>query len=204
MFKYDSIIKNVLASRHSKNISDLISDKLNKAVNKNKKYVSAAILFPLIERKNNINVILTKRSEYMSDHPGQVCFPGGKYDSKDKTMENCAKREAMEEIGLKSDHIRILGELDKCFTGTGFKIAPVIASVSSNYIPQIDKSEVSEVFEVPLKFLINYKNRHIVSSKYEGIKYCFYEYYWKNKKIWGSTAKIIVNFCDIVKKDLNV
>ena len=204
MFKYDLIIKNVLASRHSKNISDLISDKLNKAVKKNKKYVSAAILFPLIERKNNINVILTKRSEFMSDHPGQVCFPGGKYDSKDKTMENCAKREAMEEIGLKSDHIRILGELDKCFTGTGFKIAPVIASVSSNYIPQIDKSEVSEVFEVPLKFLINYKNRHIVSSKYEGIKYCFYEYYWKNKKIWGSTAKIIVNFCDIVKKDLNV
>ena len=52
MFKYDSIVKNVLASRHSKNISDLISDKLNKAVNKNKKYVSAAILFPLIEREN--------------------------------------------------------------------------------------------------------------------------------------------------------
>ena len=202
MFKYDSIVKNVLASRHSKNISDLISDKLNKTVNK--KYVSAAILFPLIERENNINVILTKRSEYMSDHPGQVCFPGGKYDLKDKTMENCAKREAMEEIGLKSDHIRILGELDKCITGTGFKITPVIASVSSNYMPQIDKSEVSEVFEVPLKFLINYKNRHIVYSKYEGIKYSFYEYNWKNKKIWGSTAKIIVNFCDIVKKDLNV
>ena len=202
MFKYDSIIKNILASRHSKNISDLISDKLNKAVNK--KYVSAAILFPLIERKNNINVILTKRSEFMSDHPGQVCFPGGKYDLKDKSMENCAKREAMEEIGLNSDHIRVLGELDKCFTGTGFKITPIIAAVSSNYIPQIDKSEVSEVFEVPLKFLINYKNRHIVHSKYEGIKYSFYEYYWKNKKIWGSTAKIIVNFCDIVKKDLNV
>ena len=57
MFKYDSIVKNVLASRHSKNISDLISDKLNKAVNK--KYVSAAILFPLIERENNINVIFS-------------------------------------------------------------------------------------------------------------------------------------------------
>ena len=202
MIKYDSIVKNVLASRHSKNISDFISDKTNKAVNK--KYVSAAILFPLIERENNINVILTKRSEYMSDHPGQVCFPGGKFDLKDKTMENCAKREAMEEIGLKSDHIRILGELDKCFTGTGFKITPVIAAVSSNYMPLIDKREVSEVFEVPLKFLINSKNRHIVHSKYAGIKYSFYEYYWKNKKIWGSTAKIIVNFCDIVKKDLNV
>ena len=86
----------------------------------------------------------------------------------------------------------------------GIEKYPIIAAVSSNYIPQIDKSEVSEVFEVPLKFLINYKNRHIVHSKYEGIKYSFYEYYWKNKKIWGSTAKIIVNFCDIVKKDLNV
>ncbi len=204
MHKYYSIVKSLLANRNNKRISDVIADKLKKTKDKNRKYISAATLFPLIDRNDKIYVILTERSDYMNDHPGQVCFPGGKYEVSDKTMENCAKREALEEIGMKWNQINILGELDKCITSTGFQITPIVASIDYNFIPKIDKGEVSKVFEVPLEFLTNYTNRNIVSSVYKSNIYSFYEYNWENKRIWGSTAKIIVNFCDIIKEDLNI
>lgn len=204
MHKYYSIVKSLLANRNNKRISDVIADKLKKTKDKNRKYISAATLFPLIDRNNKIYVILTERSDYMNDHPGQVCFPGGKYEASDKTMENCAKREALEEIGMKWNQINILGELDKCITSTDFQITPIVAYIDYNFIPKIDKGEVSKVFEVPLEFLTNYTNRNIVSSVYKSNIYSFYEYFWEKKRIWGSTAKIIVNFCDIIKEDLNI
>lgn len=199
MKKYFSKVKTILTNRRSKSISDLITEKHISIKDTKNKYISAAILFPLIERNNKIFVILTKRSEDMNDHPGQVCFPGGKYQLSDKNMENCAKREAFEEIGIEVEKVKVLGELDICITGTGFHITPIVALIDKSYFPKIDKREVMEVFEVPLNFLLNFKNRNIILTKYNSKNYSFYEYNWGNKKIWGSTAKIIVNFCDIIK-----
>ena len=197
MYNFEDKIKKILISRNKRNINDLSRDQL---LTSGKKYISAAILFPLIQRNNDLNVILTRRPEEMMHHPGQVCFPGGKYNSNDKNMENCAKREAKEEIGIEKKCINILGELDHCFTGTGFKIAPIVALINNNYIPKVNKREVSEVFEVPLNYFLDFENRKIISNVYKGKNYSFYEYLWKDKKVWGSTAKIIVNFCDILKK----
>ena len=108
MYNFEDKIKKILISRNKRNINDLSRDQL---LTSGKKYISAAILFPLIQRNNDLNVILTRRPEEMMHHPGQVCFPGGKYNSNDKNMENCAKREAKEEIGIEKKCINILGEL---------------------------------------------------------------------------------------------
>tara|TARA_Y100001958_G_scaffold65285_1_gene43861 strand:- start:2843 stop:3385 length:543 start_codon:yes stop_codon:yes gene_type:complete len=164
-----------------------------------KKYKIAAVLFPLIEKNNNINVILTTRSKDVGSHPGQVCFPGGKLEKKDKNLINCAKREAFEEVGIKEEQLKILGEIDECITGTNYQVTPIVASISSNYIPRIQLSEVEDLFEVPLDFFFDKKNLKRKNAEYKGKSYSYYQYDWKDKKIWGSTARMIVNFCEIMK-----
>ena len=93
------------------------------------KIVVSAIL------NKNINVILTTRSKDVGSHPGQVCFPGGKLEKKDKNLINCAKREAFEEVGIKEEQVKILGEIDQCITGTNYQVTPIVASITSTYIP---------------------------------------------------------------------
>ena len=163
------------------------------------RYKVAAVLFPLIEKNKKLNVILTTRSEEVLSHPGQVCFPGGKLDKKDTNLVDCAKREAFEEVGIKDSQIKILGQIDQCITGTNYKVTPIIASISSNYIPSIQESEVADLFEVPFDFFLDKNNLKRKNADYKGKKYSYYKYDWKDKKIWGSTARMIVNFCEIMK-----
>ena len=165
----------------------------------NTNYKLAAILFPIIRVKNENKVILTTRSKDVLSHPGQVCFPGGRLDSKDKNMIECAKREAYEEIGLESNKIEILGILDNCITGTNYNVTPVVGFVNGVFKPKIQETEVADVFEVPLSYFLNKNNRKLKNASYKNKQYTFYEYKWKNRRIWGSTARIIVNFCDIIE-----
>ena len=165
----------------------------------NTKYKLAAVLFPIIRVKNENKVILTTRSEDVLSHPGQVCFPGGKLDNKDKNMIECAKREAYEEIGLQPNEIEILGILDNCITGTNYNVTPIVGFVDGVFKPKIQETEVADVFEVPLSYFLNKNNRKLKNASYKNKQYTFYEYKWKNKRIWGSTARIIVNFCDIIE-----
>jgi len=161
-------------------------------------YKIAAVLFPLIEKNNELKVILTTRSKDLPSHPGQVCFPGGKLEKADKNIIECAKRESFEEVGIKSDQINLLGQLDDCITGTNFKVTPVIGLIDSNYIPVLQENEVADIFEVPLDYFIEKNNQKIEYANYKNKSYSYYQYNWKNKKIWGSTARIIVNFCEIM------
>jgi 8-oxo-dGTP pyrophosphatase MutT (NUDIX family) len=163
------------------------------------KYKIAAVLFPLIEKNKKLNVILTTRSKKVLSHPGQVCFPGGKLDKKDRDLADCAKREAFEEVGLKDNQIKILGQIDQCITGTNYRVTPIIALINSDFIPSIQESEVADLFEVPFDFFLDKNNLKRKNADYKGKNYSYYQYDWKDKKIWGSTARMIVNFCEIMK-----
>ena len=200
MNNFYSKIEKTLSKRKELLITDMsLHDKNNNKFITEKKYKIAAVLFPLIEKKEVINLILTTRSQNVGSHPGQVCFPGGKLDKKDNSLINCAKREALEEIGLRNSQIKILGQIDECITGTDFKVTPIIGSISNNFIPKIQVSEVADIFEVPLDFFLNKNNLKRKNAEYKGKNYSYYEYNWKRKKIWGSTARMIVNFCEIMK-----
>ena len=193
-------IEKVLFNRKKLFVTDMSQNNQKKAKKIiEKKYKIAAVLFPLIEKNNNINVILTTRSKDVGSHPGQVCFPGGKLEKKDKNLINCAKREAFEEVGIKEEQVKILGEIDQCITGTNYQVTPIVASISSSYIPRIQLSEVEDLFEVPLDFFLDKKNLKRKNAEYKGKRYNYYQYDWKDKKIWGSTARMIVNFCEIMK-----
>jgi len=200
MNKFCLNIKRELINRNNNIVQDINSD--NKKTNLNldsKDYKIAAVLFPLIEQKNQLNLILTTRSKDLPSHPGQVCFPGGRLEKIDKNLIECAKREAFEEVGIKDNQIKLLGQLDDCITGTNYKVTPIIGLISSNYIPVIQEREVEDIFEVPLEFFLEKSNKKTKNTNYKGRSYSYYQFNWKDKKIWGSTARIIVNFCEIMK-----
>ncbi len=199
MNKFCLNIKKELANRHNNIIADMHLNINKKNINlDSNSYKIAAVLFPLIEKNNELKVILTTRSKDLPSHPGQVCFPGGKLEKADKNIIECAKRESFEEVGIKSDQINLLGQLDDCITGTNFKVTPVIGLIDSNYIPVLQENEVADIFEVPLDYFIEKNNQKIEYANYKNKSYSYYQYNWKNKKIWGSTARIIVNFCEIM------
>jgi len=201
MDKFCIKIKNILSSRVNDTVVDakILDEKKN--IDKsfdNKKYKLAAVLFPIIKIKDEYKVILTTRSIDVLSHPGQVCFPGGRLESGDKNMVECAKREAFEEIGIESSNIEVLGKLDNCITGTDYNVTPILAFIKGNFSPKIQEKEVADLFEVPLNFFLDKSNRKLKNAKYKNKKYTYYEFQWGEKKIWGSTARIIVNFCDII------
>ena len=69
----------------------------------------SAVLIPLFYKEDCIHVLLTQRSEQVIHHKGQICFPGGSYQSGDTTLLQTALRETEEEIGLIARDVEILG-----------------------------------------------------------------------------------------------
>ena len=191
-------IEKELLNRKKSFVNDM-STNANSLYIEEKQYKIAAVLFPLIEKNKKLNIILTTRSKEVPSHPGQVCFPGGKLEKKDLDLIDCAKREAFEEVGIKNNQIKILGQIDNCITGTNYQVTPIIALIDSNFIPSIQETEVADLFEVPFDFFIDKNNLKRKNADYKGKNYSYYQYDWKNKKIWGSTARMIVNFCEIMK-----
>lgn len=160
----------------------------------------AAVLIGLIERDAQVNVILTKRTEKLSNHSGQIAFPGGKIDEDDASPEAAALREAWEEIGLDINEVEIMGRLPDYHTGSGYRVAPIIGFVREGADFKISPDEVDYMFEVPLSFLMDEANHKITSKTWNGGERYFYEMPYKNHYIWGVTAGIIRVFNDRVFK----
>jgi len=153
---------------------------------------AAAVLVPIVLREE-LAVMLTERSHDMPSHPGQISFPGGKVEAFDATPTACALREAHEEIGLTARFVEPLGFLDSYRTGTGFQINPVVAFVQPGFSLVLDRREVLEVFEVPLKFLMDAANHQKHAREWRGRQRSFYAMPYQGRHIWGATAGMIKN-----------
>jgi len=135
----------------------------------------AAVLMPLVQRENQMNVLLTKRADKLASHSGQVAFPGGKIDATDNSPEDAALREAEEEVGLPRNRAEVLGRLPDYYTGSGYKIAPVLALMDPGVKISANPEEVDYSFEVPLSFLMNPDNHLEGSREFEGKRRYFLE-----------------------------
>jgi 8-oxo-dGTP pyrophosphatase MutT (NUDIX family) len=151
----------------------------------------AAVLVPVIDHRDGASVLLTKRTEKLRSHSGQVAFPGGRVDPEDGSVEAAALREADEEIGLKADHVEVIGRLPDYFTGSGYRIAPVLSIVRPGFTLTINPDEVDDAFEVPLGFLMDAANHQRGSRVWQDIERHFYIMPYGEKNIWGVTAGII-------------
>ena len=109
----------------------------------------AAVLIPVVDHREP-TVLLTQRSPHLSNHAGQISFPGGKIDATDASPLDAALREADEEIGLARQFIEPIGYLDLYGTAFGFRILPTVARVKPGFRLKINQGEVDDAFEVPL------------------------------------------------------
>ncbi len=163
------------------------------------KSIPAAVLIPLIRRKSEFNVIFTKRSTALKNHPGQISFPGGKVILNEETHWSCALRETKEEIGLDPKLIRKIATIPKHQTVTGFMITPFLAEITSKKVLLLpDSKEVSEIFEVPFAFLMNPKNMILHKVRYRGQAREYYAIPFGPRYIWGATARIIKSLSDMI------
>ncbi len=151
----------------------------------------AAVLFAITD-KPEPGVLLLHRPSSMRAHPGEIAFPGGKIDAGETPVEG-ALREAWEELGIRPDVVRVIGEGDLYHTHSGFAITPVIGVIPADIEIIPNPLEVARWFEVPLSFLLDPANHHEQWVEWEGSRRRYYEINWDNERTWGITAALIVN-----------
>lgn len=151
----------------------------------------AAVLIPVVDHGEESSVLLTKRTEALRSHSGQVAFPGGRIDAEDASPEDAALREAMEEVGLERRFVEVVGRMPDYVSGSGFRIAPVLAVVRPGFTLTINPDEVDSAFEVPLRFLMDPANHRRDSRVWQERERFFYRMPYEDWMIWGVTAGII-------------
>ena len=152
----------------------------------------AAVLVPLVARPDGLTVLLTRRTDHLNDHAGQISFPGGRIELSDVGPEAAALRETEEEIGLHRRHVQLLGKLPDYFIPTGFRVTPIVGWVEPTFNLALDEFEVAEAFEVPLTFVVNPSNRARQSAMRDGKLRYFYSMPFERHNIWGATAGMLV------------
>ena len=153
----------------------------------------AAVLVPVVERPRGLNILLTQRSDELPTHAGQIAFPGGKIDAGDTSPLDAALRETFEETGIERRFVEPVGYLDTFETGTGFCIVPVVGVVSHGFELVPEPGEVTDIFEVPLAFLMEPRNHIHKNVMWKGKMRSFYEMPYEGRYIWGVTAAMLRN-----------
>jgi 8-oxo-dGTP pyrophosphatase MutT (NUDIX family) len=154
----------------------------------------AAVLVALVDHGEGLNVLLTRRTEDLSHHAGQVSFPGGAVDAEDTDAIAAALRETHEEIGVGSDLIEPIGYLDTFETISDYRITPVVAWLAADYRAVPNPREVAEVFEVPLVHFLDPTKKHTLRMSYQGREREIHEFWYAGQRIWGATAAMLLNF----------
>ncbi|TDY47817.1 NUDIX domain-containing protein [Paraburkholderia rhizosphaerae] len=163
----------------------------------------AAVLIALVERDSGLTVLLTQRADHLSDHAGQVSFPGGRHEPTDADTIETALREAQEEVSLDRARVEVLGALPDYLTSTGFRVTPVVSLVHPPFTLRADTLEVADIFEVPLAFLMNPANHQVRVLRWEEGERRFFAMPYPRAEegevgrqyfIWGATAGMLRNF----------
>jgi len=158
---------------------------------------AAAVLVPIITYPERLTVLLTQRTSHLSNHSGQVAFPGGKVDPEDLNAEETALREAEEEVGLARDFVQVLGTLPVYTTGSAFMVTPVVGLVRPGFSLTPNPGEVAQVFEVPLDFLMNPANHRRHFIEFGDVRRDWFSMPYldghEERFIWGATAGLLRN-----------
>jgi 8-oxo-dGTP pyrophosphatase MutT (NUDIX family) len=151
----------------------------------------AAVLVAIIDRAEP-TVILTERPKTMRKHPGQISFPGGRIEPGEDPVA-AALREAEEEIGLPPAAVEVIGVADRYRTITGFEVTPVVGVVPPGLDLRPHPGEVADMFEAPLRYLLDPARQAVRTVEWRGRERSYYEIEWEGRRIWGATAAMIVN-----------
>jgi 8-oxo-dGTP pyrophosphatase MutT (NUDIX family) len=161
--------------------------------------IPAAVLIGVVDRPQEPAVLLTQRTDHLRDHAGQISFPGGRIEPGDASTAAAALREAEEEIGLDPARVEILGELAPYDTVTGFRIHPVVGWIAPPFALRLDRYEVADAFEVPLRFVVDPLNHRRHSLRRGALTRGYYVLPYQGRFIWGATAGMLVNFASLLR-----
>ncbi len=155
----------------------------------------AAVLVPLYIRDGELHAVFTKRRDDLRRHPGEISFPGGRYDEGEQDLRATALREAHEEIGLPADAVDVVGALQPTPTiATGYAVYPFVALTESGRTWTLSAREVAEVLELPLTALLaGYARRRLIRR---GVPIRTDTYLVAENLIWGATARILSDLFD--------
>jgi 8-oxo-dGTP pyrophosphatase MutT (NUDIX family) len=155
----------------------------------------AAVLVPMYVQKGGLHVVFTKRREDLRRHPGEISFPGGRYDEGETDLRATALREAEEEIGLPADAVEIVGALQPTPTiATGYSVYPFVGMIEPGRAWTLSAREVAEVLELPVRSLLaGYGRRRLVRR---GLPIRTDTYLVGDNLIWGATARILADLFD--------
>ena len=156
----------------------------------------AAVLVPLVENSNTLDVLLTKRASHLKHHGGQISFPGGKAEPEDESLIATAIREAEEEIGLSPENVEVIGQLNPYQTISGYIVTPILGFVPDNLNYQADDNEVAEIFQVPLQHFLNSQNHQTVQAMYQGKEHPVHFMPYQDYNIWGATAAMLKDLAE--------
>jgi 8-oxo-dGTP pyrophosphatase MutT (NUDIX family) len=163
--------------------------------------IPAAVLIPVVNREDELKVLFTRRTANLAKHAGQISFPGGHIEESDNEPVDAALRETEEEVGLPRHHIDVIGQLENYISRTGFEITPIVGVIEPPFTVVPQPSEVAEVFEVPLSFLLNPENHHRHTREISGENREFYAMPYGEYYIWGVTAGILVNLYEYLSSE---
>lgn len=158
----------------------------------------AAVLIGLIARESGWQVLLTRRTEGMTNHGGQVSFPGGRIEPGDHSPIAAALRETEEECGIGSHLIQPWGYLQSYATISNYIVTPVLAELDASVDPVPQEAEVADIFEAPLALFTDLSKRPTQSGEYLGRLRTSYVFEHEGRKIWGATAAMLVHFADLL------
>lgn len=166
----------------------------------------AAVLVPLYTYEDALHVVFTKRTDRVESHKGEISFPGGRRDLTDSDLIETALREAHEEVGLRPEHVNVIGQLDDMVTISDYHVSVYVGEIDPAELPYLwlpQESEVAEVLEVPLPHLLDEANiTEVVARQRDGQIVSREGFVWREHVIWGATGRMLRNFLDVAVADL--
>jgi len=153
----------------------------------------AAVLMPLFEQEGDYYFLLTKRTEQVQTHKGQISFPGGMREGEEE-LTKTALRETFEEIGIEESKIDILGRFHDYISITRYRVTPFVGFIRNPFEIKPQAHEVAEVLRVPYRIFQDPVGMRVKKSTVKRAGKYVYFYIYGSHEIWGLTARILKDF----------
>ena len=160
----------------------------------------AGVIVPIFEKNDEVFFLLTKRSDEVRFHRGEVSFPGGMYEEKDGDTLRTALRECCEEIGVRTKDVEIIGRLDDVYTSTGFVISPYVGIIPYPYVFHTSPEEVAYTISLPYAYLKE-TTPVLETAMYNGKSHNMLSIYHEGDRIWGATYRMLSQVKSIIESE---
>ena len=157
----------------------------------------AAVLIPVFKEQGEYRMLLTRRTDEVETHKGQISFPGGMREG-DEPLLDTALRETFEEVGVERDNVEPLGRFHDYMSITRFRVTPFVGLVHTPFKTKRQVNEVAEILHVPFSVFTDPENPRTMKHSYPGRERDVYFYPYEEHQIWGLTARIIKDFFEIL------